>query len=116
MMLTIIRIVMMYYYRTNLGMEIAICRNKLDMSWNQIGQCFIRGAQAAFIDDPQQKKALIDTVTRRVNVWVAKQKQISAEQAHQSQVRKGMLKTGILAGWAVMFGLITKWNTVIDQN
>lgn len=96
--------------RNNIDEEIDICHNKMDMSWDEIGQCFIRGAQAAFIDDPKEKQKLIDTVTRRVAVWVGKQKKLSAEKAHSEQLRKGMIKSIITAAWVAAAGCIAYGN------
>ena len=103
--------VMLYVLcRTDMDEEVAVSHDKLDMSWEQIAQCFIRGAQAAFIDDPKAKQALIDTVTRRTNAWVQKQNRISAEKAHKEHVRKGMMKTSIIAAWVALSGCIMYGN------
>ena len=76
--------------------EIDVCRNKLDMSWREIGQCDIMGAQAAFIDDPKEKQELIDTITRRVNLWVDKQEKLTAQKLKIDQERNGKIKSTVL--------------------
>ena len=76
--------------------EIDVCRNKLDMSWKEIGQCDIYGAEAAFIDDPKQKKELVDTITRRVNLWVNKQEKLTAQKLQIQQERNGKIKSAVL--------------------
>ena len=75
--------------------EIDVCRKKLDMDWNQIGQCFINGAQAAFIDDPKEKQKLVDTVTKRVNIWISKQQKKSAQKLQIERERNAKFKTAI---------------------
>jgi len=97
-------------FQTDLDAETVICHHKMDMSWEQIAECFIRGAQAAFIDDPQEKQALIDTVTRRAEYWVKRQKRISAAKSQKELARKGMLKSMIIAGWITLSGCIVYSN------
>ena len=76
--------------------EIDVCRNKLDMSWKEIGQCDINGAQAAFIDDSKEKQQLIDIVTRRVNLWVNEQERLTTERLRIEHERNGKIKSTIL--------------------
>ena len=86
--------------------EIMVCRDKLEMKWKEIGQCYIHGAEAAFIDDPKEKQELIDTITRRVRLWVAKNEKISALKMQMEQARNGKFKNAV-------FGIATVLSSYI---
>lgn len=83
------------YKRTDMAEEIDVCRNKLEMSWKEIGQCDINGAEAAFIDDPKEKQEVIDIVTKRVNLWIDKQRKLEQQRLQIEQERNGKFKTTV---------------------
>ena len=53
----------------DMAQEIQIAKEKFDMSWKQIGQCFINAAKACFLKG-KDKQLLIDIVETRVNKWL----------------------------------------------
>ena len=73
-----------------------MCRNKLGMSWREIGECNIRAAEAAFIDDPNEKQALIDIVSHRVNLWIEKQEKSDIERRKRQNIKDQNFKAALI--------------------
>ena len=84
--------------------EIAVCRDKLEMSWSEIARCAIRGAEAAFIDDPKEKAHLIETVRVRSQKWA----EIQNRKITNSAVGKAVNRTsfGVVAAMTLAVGFI----------
>ena len=93
--------------------EIDVARNKLEMSWKEIGDCFIRGIQAAFIDDPIEKQQLIDIITKRVNIWVKKQEQndeyqLSLRKSRGEKFKKMVFGVSTIISSYILYRITTK--------
>ena len=67
--------------------EIDIARNKLLLSWKQIGQMFVNGAKVCFLPD-QEKQQLVELIVKRVNVWVCYKEKTMPNVANEKVLSK----------------------------
>ena len=93
-------------FQCDMAEEIAVARHKLGMSWLQVAQCAIRGAEAAFIDDAKEKQRLIETVRRRATRWADEQQRQEAAQSKAAQQRNAKMTTALLGVAALVSGYI----------
>ena len=95
--------------RTDAAEEIDVCRNKLGMTWREIGECDIRAAEAAFVDDVSEKKELIEIITKRVNLWIEKKEKIDVERAEKDRnLRISMVGVTVAVFSFILYRNITR--------